>query len=363
MIRADFPFLPALRLPMSSSLRTAALAGALTAALSTGAAARPVAPSTPVRTAPTTETPPPTVETFCPALVRRIPGLSTVQCQTAALTDTGARSVRGAPIMARDVPAAAAAPASGASAPMAEPTAASGPAVETGGESAASRDIPPTPRRVLVLGAIHGDELTATTLAMAWLRAAEKAGPEDLSRRIHWRFVPALNPDGVLGLKPSRTNARGVDLNRNFPTPEWEVRAPKWWQESTRRDPRRFPGHKALSEPESQWVHEEMARWDPDLIVSIHAPFGVLDFDGPVEPPKRIGRLWLDPVGVYPGSLGNYGGLQKGVPVLTIELAHALKPPTEPEMQGMWRDMMGWIEQRWRQRVAASAPLAPTPPH
>jgi murein peptide amidase A len=239
--------------------------------------------------------------------------------------------------MARDVPAAA------------------GPAVD-----AALRS---RPRRVLVLGAIHGDELTATTLAMNWLAAADQAAPQAYSRRIDWRFVPVVNPDGVLGLKPSRTNARGVDLNRNFPTPDWAVLAPKWWQESTRRDPRRFPGPQALSEPESRWVHDEMAAWQPDLIVSIHAPFGVLDFDGPVEPPERIGRLWLDPVGTYPGSLGNYGGLGKGVSVLTIELPHALKPPSEAEMQGMWHDMLAWIEGRWRPPPTAADAAPATPAH
>ena len=43
-----------------------------------------------------------------------------------------------------------------------------------------------------------------------------------------------------------------------------------------------------------------MARFKPHRIVSIHAPFGVLDFDGPSVPPTRLGRLYLDQVGIYP---------------------------------------------------------------
>lgn len=38
---------------------------------------------------------------------------------------------------------------------------------------------------------------------------------------VHWRFIPVLNPDGLLAPKPTRVNAGGVDLNRNFPTPGW----------------------------------------------------------------------------------------------------------------------------------------------
>ena len=93
--------------------------------------------------------------------------------------------------------------------------------------------------------------------------------------------------------------------------------------------PRRWPGPRPLSEPESRFLHEQMARFKPHLIVSIHAPYGVLDFDGPTVPPSRLGRLYLDQVGIFPGSLGNYGGVHKGVPVVTIELPNAMRTPLE----------------------------------
>ncbi len=57
-----------------------------------------------------------------------------------------------------------------------------------------------------------------------------------------------------------------------------------------------------------------MQRFKPDLIVSIHAPYGVLDFDEPLAPPSRLGRLYLDQVGISLGSLGNYGGVHQGMP-------------------------------------------------
>jgi hypothetical protein len=141
-------------------------------------------------------------------------------------------------------------------------------------------------------------------------------------------------------------NAGGVDLNRNFPTPRWEREAPVYWNQRTGRDPRRWPGPRPLSEPESRYLHDEMARFKPHLIVSIHAPFGVLDFDGPTVPPARLGRLYLDQVGIYPGSLGNYGGVHKGVPVVTVELPNAQRTPLNAEMRQMWIDLLRWMSER-----------------
>jgi murein peptide amidase A len=81
-------------------------------------------------------------------------------------------------------------------------------------------------------------------------------------------------------------------------------------------------------------------------VVSIHAPYGVLDFDGPTVPPDRLGRLYLDQVGIYPGSLGNYGGVQKGMPVVTIELPSAFRTPLDAEMRQMWLDLLRWMSER-----------------
>ena len=253
------------------------------------------------------------------------------QCHAAQLVPSGAHSRQGRPLFWRDVHT----PAS----------------VKTTTGKAA-----PKPLRVLVIGAIHGDELTSASLALQWIALAEKAHTS--GQAVHWRFIPVLNPDGFLAKKPSRVNARGVDLNRNFNTPEWHRDAPVYWEKRTRKDPRRWPGPAPLSEPETQFLHQQMDVFDPQLVVSIHAPYGVLDFDGPHEPPQRLGRLRLDRVGVFPGSLGHYGGVQQGMPVVTIELDHALKMPREAEVRSMWRDLLRWMDARLLQ----PAPESPPPP-
>jgi hypothetical protein len=208
-------------------------------------------------------------------------------------------------------------------------------------------DIQPTPGvpprlRVLVLGGMHADEGASVSLVMDWIsRSRSLSG----APRVHWRMAPLVNPDGFFRRPATRVNARGVDLNRNFATHQWNALAQKYWVDMTKRDPRRYPGAKALSEPEAQWVHRQIDSFKPNLIVSVHAPYGVLDFDGPPPPPNRLGSLFLDQVGIYPGSLGNYGGVVLGVPVVTIELKHSTQVPT-PEAEAMWNDLQGWIDRR-----------------
>ena len=222
------------------------------------------------------------------------------------------------------------------------------------GRALYTRDIRPDDARlrVLVIGGIHGDELSSASVALHWIGLAQAAPSQT-----HWRFIPALNPDGLFSRPSRRVNANGVDLNRNFPTPNWKRDAPFYWAKKTRKDPRRWPGKLPLSEPESKFIVEEMQRFKPNLIVSIHAPYGLLDFDGPLAPPARLGRLYLDQVGIFPGSLGNYGGVHKGMPVVTIELPSAVKTPSDAEMQRMWLDLRRWMGERMGPSAMALAPV------
>ncbi|MBC7435994.1 MAG: murein peptide amidase A [Bdellovibrionales bacterium] len=245
----------------------------------------------------------------CADFVRQLPNVSAAQCAQAQLTPSRARSVHGRTIYLRDIAAEGA------------------------------------KLRVLVIGGIHGDELSSSSVALHWIRLAA-LDPAQMPQPVHWRFIPAANPDGLFDKPPRRVNASGVDLNRNFPTPNWERDAKVYWEQRTRKDPRRYPGPRPLSEPETRFVHEEIQSFKPNLIVSIHAPYGVLDFDGPSVPPSKLGRLYLDQVGIFPGSLGNYGGVHKGVPVVTIELPNSMRTPLDAETRQMWLDLLRWMSER-----------------
>lgn len=208
------------------------------------------------------------------------------------------------------------------------------------------RDFPPSskpqrPSRVLLIGGIHGDELSSVSIVFQWMRKLD----QERLQPFHWRVIPSANPDGLFANPASRVNRGGVDLNRNFPSADWNRRALAYWKSKTGADPRRYPGKAALSEPETRWLAEQIRQFKPDAIVSVHAPYGVLDYDGPLDPPQRFGYLRLHPLGTYPGSLGNYAGIDLGLPVITLELPHAGIMPTPAQSQRIWSDMINWLEQ------------------
>ncbi len=193
--------------------------------------------------------------------------------------------------------------------------------------------------RVLLLGGVHGDEYSSVSIVFKWLHTLDQFH----SGLFHWHIVPLVNPDGLLMEKSTRTNANSVDINRNFPTPDWNETALKYWTDKTDSNPRHYPGSNAASEPETAWLVDEIEKFDPDVIVSVHAPHGVVDYDGPQDGPYKLGRLYLNLLGTFPGSLGNYAGIQKDIPVVTIELPYAGIMPSPAEVSDIWRDLVRWL--------------------
>ena len=168
-------------------------------------------------------------------------------------------------------------------------------------------------RNILVFSLVHGNELESGAIALRWMERLS-----NIESRSKWRVVPVLNPDGLK--KKTRTNANGVDLNRNFPSKDWEGNALTHWKKRKRKDPRRYPGPQAASEVETKCAMDHLEDFNPDFVISVHTPYGVLDFDGPSVPFPKFAHLPWVRLGTYPGSLGRYMWKDKNVPVLTIEL-------------------------------------------
>ena len=168
-------------------------------------------------------------------------------------------------------------------------------------------------QKILVFALIHGDESESGTLARTWSERLL-----DLDSRNTWRVIPILNPDGWT--KGTRQNSNGVDVNRNFPTQDWDKAALERWMKKEKKDPRRFPGEKPASEAETRCAMKHINEFNPDFIVSLHTPYGVLDFDGPQVVFPLFPKLPWTMLGNFPGSLGRYMWKDNQVPVLTIEL-------------------------------------------
>lgn len=178
-------------------------------------------------------------------------------------------------------------------------------------------------KKILVFSLIHGDETPAGAVGRYWMERLESIDP-----RNSWRVIPVLNPDGVKA--KTRTNGNSIDLNRNFPTKDWENLAQVYWKKRASSNPRRFPGEEAGSEPETKCAIKHIEEFKPDFVVSIHTPLKVLDFDGPkVTFPKYDYLPWKS-LEHFPGSLGRYMWFERQVPVLTTELNERLPPTLLP---------------------------------
>ncbi len=209
--------------------------------------------------------------------------------------------------------------------------------------------------KILFIGGIHGDEYSSVSSTFKWLKVLE----QHHTGKFHWLFMPLANPDGLLRKTPQRMNAMDVDLNRNFPPfGENSAASIMYWKNKAGKDPRRFPGIEPLSEPETQAIVEIIDDFQPNVIVSVHAPYDLLDFDGEnaYVAPKKMGPLELQQLGTYPGSLGNYAWLKLNIPVITLELPKADIMPNDNELDAIWMDLIGWLKNDLpKTRLASSA--------
>lgn len=171
---------------------------------------------------------------------------------------------------------------------------------------------------VFIFAGIHGDEPTSTDLARSLLAYLE-AHPQLWGDRCV-AVLPAANPDGLA--KRTRVNARGVDLNRNFPA--------KNFRASKRHGP------KPASEPETRAIIAAMEMLQPGRIVSIHScrrGRHCNNYDGPAQAIARAMHFknGYRPLGVWhnatPGSFGSWAGIDQQIPTITLELPRDLSGP------------------------------------
>jgi len=174
----------------------------------------------------------------------------------------------------------------------------------------------PTPKNILFLGVTHGEEPQGDFLIKNFMNEIEKKKPVFKNNLF---FIPCLNPDGK-NLK-QRGNINNVDLNRNFPTKNYEI---------TSFDDGTTSGTFSSSEIETQFMVKIIEQYKFDTILSFHAPFEIVNFDGPaLDIANTISKITNYPVQSdigypTPGSFGTFCGVERNIPVITLEVSEHL---------------------------------------
>ena len=133
---------------------------------------------------------------------------------------------------------------------------------------------PAAAHRVLVVGCIHGNECAGLAVTRLLVRSRAPAGTEIV-------VVPDLNPDGYR--RGTRQNARGVDLNRNFPSN---------WARIGERGSLQYSGPRPLSERETRYAVALVQRVRPQVTIWFHQPQGVVRaWGGSVPTARRFAAL------------------------------------------------------------------------
>lgn len=122
---------------------------------------------------------------------------------------------------------------------------------------------PLAPRRVLVVGCIHGDERAGEAVTRGLRSATPPPG-------VAIWLVDEVNPDGCRA--HTRYNARGVDLNRNA---RWH-----WRLLPRPGGGRPFSGPRPLSEPESRAIRSLVLRLHPAVTIWYHQHARLVDDSG-----------------------------------------------------------------------------------
>ncbi len=156
---------------------------------------------------------------------------------------------------------------------------------------------------VLVIGVFHGDEPQGEYLINEYLKK---------NKRSNILFVPRLNSQNT------RVNVNGVDLNRNFPTLNWEL---------TKKNDY-YGGTSPASEKETKFVIDLVEKYQPKVILTLHAPYKIVNYDCDkygFEIVEKISEIMKYPIESSigyptPGSFGTWAGIEKEILTITLEL-------------------------------------------
>lgn len=216
-------------------------------------------------------------------------------------------------------------------------------------------------RAYLVVGGIHGGYEVNTSRLLYELIATIEKHPEEFPADVTLYLLPVLNPDGAQfpDQKEGRANANGVDLNRNYPNPDWATTWPKsgCWNYLPIHG-----GEYALSEPETAALMAFVIENRPlTALLSYHA--AAPGFYPALDDASESLSAYLSEASGYPypppftgchmtGSLADWAAGQ-GVPAIDVELPNH----RDTDFETNWTLIQALL--RWTPESAATATPEP----
>ncbi|MFP5973535.1 murein tripeptide amidase MpaA [Enterobacter mori] len=195
----------------------------------------------------------------------------------------------------------------------------------------------------LIIAGTHGDENSSIVTLSCALRTLT---PE--LRRHH--VILTVNPDGCqLGL---RANARGIDLNRNFPAANWRAGETvyRWNSSAEERDVVLLTGDTPGSEPETQALCQLIHKIHPAWVVSFHDPLACIE-----DPHHTALGQWLSEAFALPlvtsvgyetpGSFGSWCA-DLGLHCITAEFPPVSSDEASEKYLKAMTELLRWEPQR-----------------
>jgi protein MpaA len=190
----------------------------------------------------------------------------------------------------------------------------------------------PTLPKFVLIGGIHGDEPEGARIVEDVITEGSKI---EENFKVCVLAIPRYNPDGLNKLE--RTNGNGVDLNRNFPSKDWN----KENKGADTPSSRYFPGPHAESESETQALVSLLKKIKPFLVIHCHTYSPQICYTGKKSEKwakilaKDFGHPVTDDIGYpTPGSLGQYCLLNIDTPCVCVELPEKVEAKVAWKMVG-----------------------------
>lgn len=197
---------------------------------------------------------------------------------------------------------------------------------------------------VLYIGATHGDEKNSMAILQKWTNALE-ASPDKIPANRTIVVIPAINPDGVAA--NTRRNANNIDLNRNFPTADWQTQVT---EPDSHGQPTNTGGSAPLSEPESQALANYVQAKRPRLVMTYHSHAGVVEANDAGDS-DALGNTYALSAGYRAiptyaigntfdysttGAFEDWANQKLGVPAIVVELTSATNDEFSRNQAAMW---------------------------